>query len=710
VFTALTGLVLWGKLGQAWEDASYDYLFRFGSPPPPTNNVVLILMDNASYQEYKVERTNHWPRPLHTKLLERLAEDKCRLVVMDILFKDELPDLDVTGLDPTGQDPPTPILTQREMKEEEDERLIDALRSQGNVILRDKAGEAQAGPFSAVAAESPDNRFLMAAAGWGIAVVDGRCPVHNVREYARKIWQLTDESPNLCSLPVAAARLLGKQVSDMSETRWLRYYSESGGWTTLSYCQAMAQASGYFSDKIVFVGADPKTPQLGDETDDEFGTPYSRWNSVSAGGVKILATTFLNLVNEEWLRRPPEWAEFLGLIVGGVLLGLGFGGLDRSQSFGFGLRIGTLCGVALVIALAVMCSAVATSFHTNYWFPWLVVAGGQVPVALAWTVACAYRVQPSQTESPRTTEAATEPYPPPVPGFEYLTTKWLGGGSFGKVWLVRAVTGELNALKIVQQSGSDTRVWCGQTEFEALQKYKPISNDHPGLLHVYHVDRVTKPNGSGYFYYVMELGDSLEPGWEEDPDRYVPANLASMRFQLPGKRLPVRQCIDVMLPLTQALHFLHGKGLTHRDIKPENIVFVKGCPKLADIGLVTRLRKDDEQGSRPGTLGYMPPENEPVGTVAADIYALGMVLYVISNGRQADSFPMIKTTLMESSKHSDFVQLNQIIAKATQPDPKDRYRSAAEMHAALQQAKAVLAAEPGVECGGGKNCTPEVRP
>jgi hypothetical protein len=82
-----------------------------------------------------------------------------------------------------------------------------------------------------------------------------------------------------------------------------------------------------------------------------------------------------------------------------------------------------------------------------------------------------------------------------------------------------------------------------------------------------------------------------------------------------------------------------------------------------------------------------------VGTVAADIFALGMVLYVISTGQHPNSFPVINTTILESPICAEFVKLNAIIVKATHPDPLERFKSAAEMHTALLGARAALEGE-----------------
>jgi serine/threonine protein kinase len=91
-----------------------------------------------------------------------------------------------------------------------------------------------------------------------------------------------------------------------------------------------------------------------------------------------------------------------------------------------------------------------------------------------------------------------------------------------------------------------------------------------------------------------------------------------------------------------------------------------------------------------GTPGFMPPAPEPPGTVEADLFALGMLLYVTSTGREPDFFPNLATTLVDRTGRIDFIQLNAVILKACQPDPARRYTSAAEMHAALQEVQKAM--------------------
>src|SRR6516164_7270661 len=99
----------------------------------------------------------------------------------------------------------------------------------------------------------------------------------------------------------------------------------------------------------------------------------------------------------------------------------------------------------------------------------------------------------------------------------------------------------------------------------------------------------------------MELGDALVPGWERNPSLYKPRDLASVRARAENRRLPVAECIRIGIALSDAMEFLHQQGLTHRDIKPQNIIFVKGQPKLADVGLVAEARRPDKEKSWVGT-------------------------------------------------------------------------------------------------------------
>jgi serine/threonine protein kinase len=349
-------------------------------------------------------------------------------------------------------------------------------------------------------------------------------------------------------------------------------------------------------------------------------------------------------------------------------------------------------GLAAGLAVVVFLSGVSLSYFTNFWFPWLIVVGGQIPCALAVALVPAkivarQRVPSIATTLPsKTVLARPSAASPETPDYELFDPPF-GEGGFGKVWLARNAIGQWQALKAVYQAkfGSDPGPY--EAEFKGIKRFKPVSEKHPGLLRI---DFVSRMKPEGYFYYVMELGDAQTPGWQENPSAYKPRDLSSVRTQAEGGRLLVPFCVRVAVVLAEGLDYLHKQGLTHRDIKPSNVIFVNDRPKLADVGLVTEIRTSGQASAFAGTAGYMPPSPEPPGTVAADIYALGMLLYVISTGRAPAFFPELSTALMEESGRADFLRLNAIILKACQPDRAARYKSAAEMAAALLQVQQAL--------------------
>jgi CHASE2 domain-containing sensor protein len=646
----LCGLMLWMMpLGEPWVNASYDYLFRFGAHAV-TNRVTLILMDNEAFDEFHQPRGQPWDRGLHAQLLNRLADDGCAMVVFDSFFRQ----------------PNDPA---------QDEALAQAMRRQQHIVLM--AEQAQViYPTLAGAQPTPPSEPFLSAAGtnWGVACLDPE-PI------VRRHWPFPSPGP-YPSLAWTAARLAGASLSEDPQERWLRYYGRDGAATRLSYRFALDRPTNYFRGQIIFIGTAPETSVPGGDKTDKFNTPYTRWTGESVGGVEIQLTSFLNLVNGDWLRRPAGWVEAMTLVASGLLLG---GGLCR-------VRLPLACAVAAGVALVVTFGAISWSYFTNFWFPWLVIVGGQVPWALGWALATGiHRALEKKTVSvslsfPRVAAAVEDL--PDTPDYKLFNPPF-GEGAYGKVWLARNAAGQWRALKVVYLANFDQNTDPYEREFSGIKKYQPISNKHPGLLRVEFVSE----KQAGYFYYVMELGDPLKPGWEREPSTYKPRDLVSERARSHGRRLPVRECVRIGLALSDALDFIHRQGLTHRDIKPQNIIFVNGHPKLADLGLITEIRPPDQERTLVGTPGYMPPPPERPGTPQADIYALGMVLYVLSTGRSAAYFPEIATTLVEREDPADFLPLNTVILKACQPDPAQRYASAAEMHRALQETQKAPAAE-----------------
>ena len=245
---------------------------------------------------------------------------------------------------------------------------------------------------------------------------------------------------------------------------------------------------------------------------------------------------------------------------------------------------------------------------------------------------------------------------PTIPDHEVL--RKIGGGAYGEVWLARGVTGALRAVKVVwREDFEDERGF--EREFEGILKFEPISRDHPALVNILHVGR--SPDGTSFYYYVMEIGDDVRSGREINPVEYEPRTLRADSQQGAGVKWPTHECLDVGLRLAEALEHLHERGLAHRDVKPSNVIFVNGRAKLADIGLVAA------RGQRTfvGTEGFVPPEGP--GSSQADVYSLGKVLYEIATGKDRMNFPELPDEMPVGAERKRWLELNRVICDVCEP-------------------------------------------
>jgi WD40 repeat protein len=259
---------------------------------------------------------------------------------------------------------------------------------------------------------------------------------------------------------------------------------------------------------------------------------------------------------------------------------------------------------------------------------------------------------------------------PAIPNHELL--RRIGEGSYGEVWLARTVMGRYRAVKIVyRRSFEDERPY--EREFKGILRFEPISRAHDGHVDILHVGR---DDQAGNFFYVMELADDLHTGQDIKPEIYCPKTLKSLHAH--RGRLTFAETLQIGLNLTAALDHMHRQNLVHRDIKPSNIVFIRGAPKLADIGLVTDI---GEARSFVGTEGFIPPEGP--GSVQADLYSLGKVLYEVSLAQKEKAFPDLPDNFEELSDKQHLLELNEVILKACESDLRIRYKSAGDMHGDL---------------------------
>ena len=142
---------------------------------------------------------------------------------------------------------------------------------------------------------------------------------------------------------------------------------------------------------------------------------------------------------------------------------------------------------------------------------------------------------------------------------------------------------------------------------------------HPHLVQIYEIGE-----HDGQPYFSLEL---LEGG--------------NLSRKLAGTPQPAAAAAALVETLARAVDYAHQKGIVHRDLKPSNILLTAdGTPKIADFGLAKQLDQDTnltDAGGILGTPSYMAPEqawgeSDAVGP-AADIYALGVILYEMLTGR-----------------------------------------------------------------------------
>ena len=263
-----------------------------------------------------------------------------------------------------------------------------------------------------------------------------------------------------------------------------------------------------------------------------------------------------------------------------------------------------------------------------------------------------------------------------VPDFTLI--KRIGRGSYGEVWLARSATGQYRAVKFVAMH-CRTGPHSIEREFRGLLAYEDVSRSHPNLVVILHTGLREDRGG---FHYVMELADADGPEVRTDPAAYRTCSLDA-KFRHFG-RLPVDALLDIARPLLDALAHLHKAGLTHRDIKPGNIIFVRGAPKLADIGLIAST---EDRTSAAGTLHYAPEDG--AWLPSGDLYSLGKVLYEGLTGYDRSRFPELPPDFVRGpmAERRKRMAVNDILLRACAANVEDRYPRAETMLSDIDRVK-----------------------
>jgi CHASE2 domain-containing sensor protein len=639
----LLALALWRELRLL----GYDLLFLPWKATPHIEDVCIVYMDDRAFKDLKQASMKSWDLKLHSALLDQLTRDGARLVVFDVVFT-----YDTISTDKT--------------------RFAEAIRQNRKVVLAASLDQRKLHQFESKGPVYAWDEIADAAAASGVAEIDA--PRDAIaRQYIRgPEW--SDAWP---SLPWAAAVVAKLPIATQAGARqpdiWLNYYGPALSLPWFSYGEALSQPPGAFKDKMVFIGAQPKTLKLHDEAD-VIRTPHSLWGLDLFPGVEVCATTFLNFARGDGFVRLAAPVQAGIVFLSGLMLGA-----LLSQ-----FRPWPAAGIAVLSILICLVAVLQVAKH-HYWFGWTAIAFVQIPCSLAWSIGSRVvhlkfekdvltRTLEETTKLVEATKATARQKPAQmIP--DHTLVKRIGKGAYGEVWLARNAVGVYHAAKIVQRRGFPADEPY-EREFRGIQKFMPVSRSQPGFVHIHHVGRNDEER---YFFCVMEAGDDKTAGQRIDPETYSPKTLGT-ELEWRGKIIP-EECLQLGLALTLALEHLHQSQLIHRDIKPSNIIYVNGAPKFADIGLVTDIRSAGHDVSFLGTEGYIAPEGP--GTASADVYALGKVLYEAAMGRDRRLFPEVPTAVLEEPSEGLLRRLNEVIFKACEMAANERYQTAGEMHADL---------------------------
>jgi serine/threonine protein kinase len=242
----------------------------------------------------------------------------------------------------------------------------------------------------------------------------------------------------------------------------------------------------------------------------------------------------------------------------------------------------------------------------------------------------------------------------------YTLLEPIGEGGMGVVWLAeqaRPVQRKV-ALKIIK-AGMDSKQVIAR--FEAERQALAVM-DHAGIAKVF--DAGTTAHGRPYFVMEVVQGEPITQYCD-------------------GRRLSLRQRLELFVQACQAIQHAHHKGIIHRDIKPSNVLVTccDGRPvvKVIDFGVAKAIHERGESaftqvGTLMGTFEYMSPEQaeltNPDIDTRSDVYALGVLLYELLTG----TTPLCRERL----KQAPLTEILRLIREEEPVRPSVRLSSSAD--------------------------------
>lgn len=263
----------------------------------------------------------------------------------------------------------------------------------------------------------------------------------------------------------------------------------------------------------------------------------------------------------------------------------------------------------------------------------------------------------------------------------YTNLGFIGRGGIGAVYrLVEGDGGADRAIKILYpdlgRNETFTRYFLETGEWLS-------GTSHPGLVKVL---------GAGYSAKLQQHHIVMD---------YMPGG--SLDDWLTRREiLPPKRAIQVVLPLLDALSYLHKAGRLHGAVHPSNVLFdASGAPRLSDFGIF-KLPTDQVTAFRPleriQSMSYAAPEALLGGRLGppADLYSVGVLLYRCLTGRLPDRSdvgpPSTYVLPMPES-------LDRVLMKALAMDPKQRHGDVDALRDALAEVQAEMGEEYDVVTG-----------
>jgi serine/threonine protein kinase len=274
-----------------------------------------------------------------------------------------------------------------------------------------------------------------------------------------------------------------------------------------------------------------------------------------------------------------------------------------------------------------------------------------------------HNTQPHPAEPPKPSKPGRFVYASgarPLAG--YTIKRGVGQGGFGEIYYATSDAGKDVALKLIRRN----------LEIELRGIHQCLNLKHPNLLSLYDI----RQDDKGDTWVVMEY--------------VADASLDVVLSQRP-KGFAADEALVWIHGIGAGVAYLHDRGIVHRDLKPGNIFLDEGVVKVGDYGLSKYISCSRRSGHTEsvGTVHYMAPEvaNGRYGK-EIDVYAMGVILYELLTGRVPFEGESIGEVLMKHLTAVPDVSMiaqpyRAVIGKALEKDPERRYRSAAEMLAAL---------------------------